>query len=415
MNRVVPCFITTPSRVRSWNASGSYIDRHRFPVPVSLVRVDWDLSKSKWSLEQSGYRTGLHSLRFGGRNHSCPFRLRQNRHGFETAPTPRVIGLVAGHEKGRARCVSTVVTGGLKKAAAHRGMNDGRAFFPWATAFFSHKKKPSSIMLKSPPAPSSTWLSEIEAPSHNAEYQALDNRTARIQSRGAPNHASSSQSMQHPHSDSAGTERGLPKLVLQLLLKVITPVAIKLSPYYDDTLIVWGARTLIVTTTLFLILLIIQAFSGLVAVHMLRMGILLLAFVMQLGSTGVTGTAMACSVVYIVVSVHDPCLPPAAPRLPPATPWLPPAATRSYPPAAVPRAPNSCPHTLRRFNRALTSLKPSTITAAVCVGCSICSPAPPPSTRSITASSTSLRRCLTAWSQPRITGHPHYFDGRCDR
>ena len=304
------------------------------------------VSKSKGQglallLGGSSMTSGLHTLRPGFDSRLCglspgclgqslPFRLRQNRHGFETAPTPRVIGLVAGHEKGRARCVSTVVTGGLKKAVAHRGMNDGRAFFPWATAFFSHKKKPSSIMLKSPPAPSSTWLSEIEAPSHNAEYQALDNRTARIQSRGAPNHASSSQSMQHPHSDSAGTERGLPKLVLQLLLKVITPVAIKLSPYYDDTLIVWGARTLIVTTTLFLILLIIQAFSGLVAVHMLRMGILLLAFVMQLGSTGVTGTAMACSVVYIVVSVHDPCLPPAAPRLPPATPWLPPAAPRLH-------------------------------------------------------------------------------------
>ena len=98
--------------------------------------------------------------------------------------------------------------------------------------------------------------------------------------------------------------------MLQLFLNVGTPMALKLSLYRDDAIIDWGNKSgaSMATTTLFIMLFVMQAFSGavgLVAVYMQRTGSLVLAFVLQIGSAGATVTAMACSVVYI--EVHAPC------------------------------------------------------------------------------------------------------------
>ena len=48
----------------------------------------------------------------------------------------------------------------------------------------------------------------LEATTHGPEYQALDNRVVRIQSRGAPNHLCSTQSLHTPDPVTClGTER----------------------------------------------------------------------------------------------------------------------------------------------------------------------------------------------------------------
>ena len=94
-------------------------------------------------------------------------------------------------------------------------------------------------------------------------------------------------------------------LVLQLFLSVGTPLVLKFGLYRDATFIDWKqSGTSMATSTLFLVLFVIQAFSGavgLLAVCMQRTGYLVLAFVMQIGSAGTTVTALACSVVYIEV------------------------------------------------------------------------------------------------------------------
>ena len=96
-------------------------------------------------------------------------------------------------------------------------------------------------------------------------------------------------------------------LVLQLFLSVGTPLVLKFGLYRDATFIDWKqSGTSMATSTLFLVLFVIQAFSGavgLLAVCMQRTGYLVLAFVMQIGSAGTTVTALACSVVYIEVEL----------------------------------------------------------------------------------------------------------------
>jgi hypothetical protein len=94
-------------------------------------------------------------------------------------------------------------------------------------------------------------------------------------------------------------------LMLQLFLSVGTPVVLKFGLYRDTTFIDWKeSGTSMATSTLFLVLFVIQAFSGavgLLAVCMQRTGSLVLAVVMQIGTAGTTVTALACSVVYIEV------------------------------------------------------------------------------------------------------------------
>jgi len=96
-------------------------------------------------------------------------------------------------------------------------------------------------------------------------------------------------------------------LMLQLFLSVGTPLVLKFGLYRDATFIDWKqSGTSMATSTLFLVLFVIQAFSGavgLLAVCMQRTGYLVLAFVMQIGSAGTTVTALACSVVYIEVEL----------------------------------------------------------------------------------------------------------------
>jgi hypothetical protein len=95
-------------------------------------------------------------------------------------------------------------------------------------------------------------------------------------------------------------------LTLQLLLSVGTPLVLKFGLYRDATFIDWKeSGTSMATSLLFLVIFVIQGFSGavgLLAVCMQRTGSLVLAILMQIGTAATTVTALACSVVYIEVS-----------------------------------------------------------------------------------------------------------------